>query len=130
MEEHTGDIKLKARGVTHQELFANAAKGMMVFLYGEEILNKQTDQAQAVSITSSDPEALLVDWLSELLYLSNTHYRAYLRFHFSALDSTHLEAEVGSVEAEAVDDIKAVTYHQLSIKQRDDHWEATIVFDI
>jgi len=33
------------------------------------------------------------------------------------------------VAAEAVEDIKAVTHHELSVRKREGRWEATIVFD-
>ena len=38
-----------------------------------------------------------------------------------------LVATAGVAAAEAVDDIKAVTHHELSLRQRHDGWEATVV---
>ena len=35
--EHPADVKLRAWGATLEELFANAAAGMMAFLFGEHI---------------------------------------------------------------------------------------------
>jgi hypothetical protein len=40
-----------------------------------------------------------------------------------------LVATAGVAAAEAVDDIKAVTHNELSLRQRHDGWEATVVFD-
>jgi SHS2 domain-containing protein len=43
---------------------------------------------------------------------------------------TKISAIVGSCSAEAIDDIKAVTYSEMEIKKSKQGWEATIVFDI
>ena len=41
-----------------------------------------------------------------------------------------LVATAGVASAEAIDDIKAVTHHDLSIRNRDGEWEAIVVLDI
>jgi SHS2 domain-containing protein len=45
------------------------------------------------------------------------------------LTETRLKATVAAAAAEAVEDIKAVTHHELSIRPYEGGWEATIVFD-
>lgn len=129
MVEHTGDIKMKAYGPTMEELFANAAGGMMQYLYREGG-HCENPRKEMIFVQSSDREQLLVDWLSELLAISDTHNEAAETFVFKKLTDTELEAEVGFCKDVAEDDIKAVTYHELEIKEREDGWEATIVFDI
>jgi len=39
--DHPGDLKLRAWGRNLEELFANAATGMMTFLFGSGIANAQ-----------------------------------------------------------------------------------------
>lgn len=128
--EHPADIKLLVHGLSREELFANAARGMMTVLYGNEILECEPDDKEEITVGATDIEHLFVDWLSELLYLSNTHYRAYIDVDVKELTKSSVTALVGSCSGEAIDDIKAVTYHQLKVTEKDGAWEATVVFDI
>lgn len=130
MQEHTSDIKLRATGATREDVFVNAAKGMAAFLFGEMVLSQSPTKTENMIVESTDTQSLLVDWLSELLYLSNTFHRAYVAFRFKTFEEQRLEADVLSLEAEAIDDIKAATYHELTMDDTGDHWEATIVFDV
>lgn len=127
--DHPGDVKLRAWGKDLETLFASAAQGMMTFLFGNDIANLQADRTEAIEIEANDREALLVDWLSELLYRATSDYHAYVGFRIYELTATKLKATVAAAAAEAVDDIKAVTHHELSVRECDGGWEATIVFD-
>ena len=67
--EHTADVGIKAYGKNISEAFANAAKGMFDII---------TDNSEIESIgeyeihmQAHDLEQLLVDWLSELLFLNS-----------------------------------------------------------
>jgi SHS2 domain-containing protein len=127
--DHPGDLKLRAWGRNLEELFANAATGMMTFLFGSGIANAQPYRTETIEIEARDREALLVDWLSELLYRATSEYHAYMGFRIQELTETKLRATVTAVAAAAVEDIKAVTHHELSVREREGRWEATIVFD-
>jgi SHS2 domain-containing protein len=127
--DHPGDLKLRAWGRNLEELFANAATGMMTFLFGSGIANAQPYRTETIEIEARDREALLVDWLSELLYRATSEYHAYMGFRIHELNATKLRATVTAAAAAAVEDIKAVTHHELSVREREGRWEATIVFD-
>jgi SHS2 domain-containing protein len=127
--DHPGDLKLRAWGRNLEELFANAATGMMIFLFGSGIANALPYRTETIEIEARDREALLVDWLSELLYRATSEYHAYMGFRIHELAETKLKATVTAVAAAAVEDIKAVTHHELSVREREGRWEATIVFD-
>ncbi len=127
--DHPGDLKLRAWGRNLEALFANAASGMMTCLFGSGIANAQPYRTETIEIEARDREALLVDWLSELLYRATSRYHAYMGFRIHELTETKLKATVAAVAAEAVEDIKAVTHHELSVREREGRWEATIVFD-
>jgi SHS2 domain-containing protein len=127
--DHPGDLKLRAWGRNLEELFANAATGMMIFLFGSGLADAPPYRTETIEIEARDREALLVDWLSELLYRATSEYHAYLGFRMRELTETKLKATVTAVAAEAIEDIKAVTHHELSVRDREGGWEATIVFD-
>lgn len=127
--EHPADLKIQVFGKDLKELFSNAALGMANFQF--EIKSKsEKGKRDIVDIKSTDLKALLIDWLSELLYLSDTNNLAYIKFDIKKLTETELEAEVQGFPGEPKDDIKAVTYHGLEIKKVGERWEAIILFDI
>ena len=128
--EHPADIKIRSFGNNLTELFTNSALGMMAFLYGKDVEETTITNIEKVKIQAGDLESLLIDWLSELLYLSNSNYRAYVNYDFKKLNENELLVEVSSGRADAQDDIKAVTYHDLSINKNNNRYEATVVYDI
>lgn len=128
--EHPADIAVKAYGSSRQEVFINSALGMMEFLFGKEILTQKPEKEEKIRIKSPDIDSLLIDWLSELLYLTNTNYRAYTNFTFEEFSGNKLLATAGSIKAQALDDIKAVTRHNLKIEEVEGRWEATVTYDI
>jgi SHS2 domain-containing protein len=127
--DHPGDVKLRAWSGDLESLFAAVAEGMMAFLFGNGITELEPDRIETIEINAKDREALLVDWLSELLYRVTCEYRAYMGFRIHELTERKLKAAVASAAAEAVEDIKAVTHHELSVRKCERRWEASIVFD-
>ncbi|TYO65107.1 archease [Bradyrhizobium hipponense] len=128
--EHPADAKLRARGATLEELFAHAAEGLMSYLFGGATPQAQPGQTETIRIDAPDLEALLVDWLSELLYRATAEHRAYVDFRIIEICEHKLIASARTVSSEAIDDIKAITHHELSIRRQNGGWEASIVFDI
>lgn len=135
--EHPADLKIRAFGKTKEELFFNALKGMTESLRPEmgEIPAKRK-----IKISSPDLGALLIDFLSEVLYLIQSNKEIYTNINFKKLTdpstSSGQVAELkGIMTGQKVErfgeDIKAVTYHSLNIHQKEDGtWEATVLFDI
>jgi SHS2 domain-containing protein len=65
--EHTADRALRVRGATLDELFANAGRGMVALTGAEADPNRSV--LHEVDLEAPDVESLLVDGLSELVYL-------------------------------------------------------------
>ena len=129
--EHKADLKIKVFGKTKKELFLNMMIAMSENMKPE--IKKPNDYSKKeVKIKSVDLTSLLVDFLSEVLYLSQTNKEAYFEININKLTETELEGElIGRKAARFNEDIKAVTYHELDIYQREDGlWEATVLFDI
>ncbi len=128
--DHPCDLKLRVWGPNLAEIFVKSAEGMMAYLFGSHIGASPYHGTEDIKIDAPDPPALLVDWLSELLYRATSEYHAYVRFRVHELGETMLKATADTVAAEAIEDIKAVTHHELSIRENEHGWEATVVFDI
>lgn len=129
--EHTADLKIRVFGKNKEEIFSNALLAMAESMKPEIDFSMPT-QKKTIKIKSPDLEALLVDFLSEVLYLTQTNKRAYKEIKFKKFSDTELKAEISGKKVERFgEDIKAVTHHNLEIKQNlDSTWEATVLFDI
>jgi SHS2 domain-containing protein len=136
--EHTADIGLRIWGRSLEELFQQAALGMVSLLVNRERVEAR--ESREVTVVAADREEALVTFLQELLYLYEVQ-------RFVACDVEIVEASAGGARArlrgeprdrakhEILTDIKAATYHDLSILCRkapdgSTRWETVVIFDI
>jgi SHS2 domain-containing protein len=126
---HTADVALAVRGATLEELFANAAAGMFDQL--ADAASAGCSIRRSISVEGGDAEALLVAWLSELLFLFETRREVYRCFTVTFPSPGRLEGRAEGDVCRAVKrPIKAVTYHGLRVQRRGRSYQATIVFDV
>ncbi len=139
--DHTADLQIRVYGATLEQLFHNALCGMFQAIkpdiagstiQHDRIICKELPCHHELHIESPDRDALLVDFLSQALYLSDVLNEAYLDVSIHALSDTMIHATIygAPITGFANVEIKAVTYHNLKIKKVDDIWQADIVFDI
>ncbi len=131
--DHTADLGLIARGRDLKEAFAGMAYGMFSQIAGLD--NVAETESRTVEVSAPDREALLVEWLNELLYLLDAEGLLLKRFDIQELSDTHLRAVVRGEKADPKKHelkmaIKAATYHMLKIEQTGDGFRAQVIFDI
>jgi SHS2 domain-containing protein len=135
--EHTADIKFLAYGNTLEEVFENAALAMFNVIIDTTKVSGETERE--VSLTSPDLESLLVDWLSELLYLFEVDEIIFWKFRVDEIrevDGKYSIKALASGEEYYPEshpfetEIKAVTYNQLEIEKTAEGWKAQVVVDI
>lgn len=134
--EHTADIGIRVKGDSLKELFKNAALAMFDII-AEKKSQATTHQSPATKIMvkqdADNLDELFINWLNELLSLSDTKEKVFCEFKFKSLDEHRLEAEVSGCDINDYKintEIKAATYHQLKIKQSNSGWEAEVIFDV
>jgi SHS2 domain-containing protein len=131
--DHTADAGIKAYGSNLAELFSNAALGLFEIIANLDKVHLRTERV--VHVKAPDREALLVNWLSELNYFFLTKREIYKEFQIDEITDTKLLARVKGEDLdfdrhEIYTEVKAVTYHKLSIKEIAQHWEAQVIFDL
>jgi SHS2 domain-containing protein len=128
--EHTADWAIRVTGKDLQQLFRHAAEGMSTLMAGElDVL--PADEVRMVELSAYDAEALLVEWLSELAYWAEMEQVVFHQFEMMDVTPTKLKATArGGRAPELHKHIKAVTYHNLAISEKDGEFETTIVFDV
>ena len=131
--DHTADFGLEIFGRDPGELFKQSALALTDLLTDPNRLAGRNRRTLAVD--GSDWEDLLINWLRELLYLYNGESQLVAAVDITAIEPTRLRARLATddyLEAhhEIRNEIKAVTYHQLEVKQMDSGWRARVIFDI
>ena len=131
--DHTADVGVKAFGKNLSEAFQNIAKGMFDII---------TDNSEIESVgqynlelEAPDLEQLLVDWLSELLYLNSARNQVF-GFFIVDLDEKNkkLTAKIFGDKFDLSkhkigSEIKAVTYHMLEVRNKRPY-HVQVLFDI
>ena len=131
--DHTADVGVRVFGRTVEEVFVNAAYAL--FDQWTDLRKVRGKISQEISIQGADREDLLVRWLGELLFLGESRGYLFKEFTIRRLDSTSLKAVA---RGEIFDpsrhrfktEIKAVTYHQVEVKEKDGRWEGRVIFDM
>jgi len=124
---HTADAAIDVFGRSLNEVFTNAALGMLSIM---EINIQEKDLGcEILSLTENDHESLLVSFLSEILYIveqKRCPSNIQIKISGSQLESTFHSFPVISSTKE----IKAVTFNQLKIMDVNGQFQTRIVFDI
>ena len=127
--EHTADWAIRVRGQTLEELFTSAALGMAMLM--AEVDTIKPDLERRIELEAYDLEALLVSWLSEILWFNEETDAVFVQFDIGMLTETRLEATVwGGSTHNQWKQIKAVTFHDLAILSTATGYEVTVVFDV
>jgi len=135
--EHTADWALHVWAATLSELYVEAARGMFHLTAPEaagppaSAAERPAAQPRSLTLNAGDAESLLVAWLQELLYLSETEGVVFDDFTVEHLTPTHLTATAWARPASRPEKpIKAVTYHNLTIRRVDGGYSVALVFDV
>jgi SHS2 domain-containing protein len=127
---HTADWSFRAYGADLGELYANAGYALFA-LQGARPTPGVSEKERAVAVTAIDYESLMVNWLSELLWLQESHHEMYERYAIDYLTPTELRARAYGLTLATIDKvIKAVTFHNIKIEQTPADWQATVVVDV
>lgn len=127
--EHTADWEIEVWAPDLASLLVQAAEGMYE-LTGIELKEKPRITRE-VTIEADDLEGLLVGFLSELLFFTETDQVGFDEYDLDRPDDHSLRAQLrGAAVASQTKEIKAVTYHNLTVRQTERGLSANIVFDV
>lgn len=131
--EHTADVALRVQSQSMLELFELAARGFYQIVGRVE--GRDSPRQEVVELAASSYEDLLHDWLAEVHYWLDVRQTVFDEISFTALHERGLIAEVAACRFDPKrsrirTEIKAVTYHNLEIRQEDGLLTVTVVFDV
>jgi SHS2 domain-containing protein len=131
--ETTADIGVVATGNSLREAFTNTASGLFSIMTETDKVEKR--DALPFSAEGDNLENLLINWLNELIYLQEINDF----FGKEVVIKEFVEKSLkGEIWGEKIDrnrhilgtEIKAVTYHNLEIRDKNGNWMIKVIFDI
>jgi SHS2 domain-containing protein len=128
---HTADWELEVWAPDLANLLEQAARGMYS-LSGVKLTEKGR-QKQTLMVEAQDPESLLVQFLSDLLWLEEDQQLGFdqIKLEISRDERYHLKAQLNGAKILGMDkEIKAVTYHNLAVQPTPTGFRVVIVFDV
>ena len=127
--DHTADLRLRVWAKTEEELLEQAAQALIDVL--TEQAPRQASGVRRLSLGAPDREERLVRWLNEVLFLASAEgfllTSAELRLSPGGLEARLSGQEHGDQLVRT--ELKAVTYHSLSVRQDAEGFEAELVVD-
>jgi SHS2 domain-containing protein len=155
-EEHTGELQIRLWARSLAELFEEAARALGEVMAGAKesgAASDEGDQANSseapnaygvdsaglsagpevarVTLEAPDREALLVDWLNEIIFRAETARKIYTQARVDRIDDRSLSAEItGSPSPSGRTFVKAATFHGLRITEVPGGLSASVLLDI
>jgi len=131
--DHTADIGITAFGKDLADLMVNAAYGMLTLIVEQQAVN--STETWKVELKERDEVTLLVAWLNTLLYELDVNRLLFKEFDIVVSGETKLSAVCRGERLDRARhclkrEVKAATYHNLTITREKGIYSASIIFDI
>ena len=128
---HTADVRLLVENETVEGLFIEALQGMTEIMKPIEEINARP-ASRRISLKAADSTALLVDFLNEVLSMTEIKHETYTDIVWQHFSERRLTVKlIGRSVAGFAKNIKAATYHEADIRKNPKgNFETVIIFDI
>jgi SHS2 domain-containing protein len=128
--DHTSEVELEVEAESLAGLAAEAGRALgLLMLRGAPA--EVSGPARTLEVSSVDRDALLVDWLNEILFVAETECWVPVEFAVEESSPTRLRIAARGVTVEEVpSSVKAATFHGLRVEERDGAWRAEVIFDV
>jgi|WetSurMetagenome_2_1015567.scaffolds.fasta_scaffold276244_2 SHS2 domain-containing protein len=129
---HTADVRIRAVAPTLELLFTDAFDALMLVLFGKD--RSDSGRKKQICIEAADPESLLLDFLSEVLYVSEVEGLVFSHAGITLSGNTltaELEGEPFDKERHSAGtEVKGISYSGLSIRHDTNGYMLDIIFDV
>jgi protein archease len=131
------DVAFEAEGGTLQEVLESAALAMTnTMIRNMDKLEQKV--IRSFEVTAVDPEMLLYRFLQELVFYKDAEGLLFNTFELDAEQGVplwHLRVkaqgdEISPEKYELYADVKAVSFHNFSVRQTPDGWRAHVIVDV
>jgi SHS2 domain-containing protein len=128
---HTADIKIRVRAPTLEALFSETFNALMQVMYGTD---RSGGIIKEIKVESPDNESLLLDFLSEVLFVSEVEslvfFNASISIHGSRLTAELSGEPFDPIRHAGGSEVKGISYSGLSIIHDANGYMLDIIFDV
>jgi SHS2 domain-containing protein len=128
---HTADIKIRVRAPTLEALFSETFNALMQIMYGTA---RKGGIIKEIKVESPDNESLLLDFLSEVLFVSEVEalvfFNASIFIHGSKLTAELSGEPFDPIRHSGGSEVKGISYSGLSITNDANGYMLDIIFDV
>jgi SHS2 domain-containing protein len=129
-EEHVGEVQMRVEAPTLADLFAQAGRALAELLAGPPDSDAPRE-SENVTVEATDREALLAEWLNELIFRSEVRRCAFTDLRVTSISDRELQARIAGVPIQNPRvAVKAATLHGLHIQEQPGGYAATVVLDV
>jgi len=128
---HTADIKFQAFGKNLEEVFENSVLALKETICGK--MKIKGEKEKIIKVEGKDLESLLYVFLEEILYLLDAENFLIGKVKEIKIDNFRLEAVIVGDKAsdyKFTNNVKAVTYNDMFVKQNKGKWSNQVVLDV
>lgn len=129
--DHTADVKFRAEGSTVEEMFGFASDALNETIRGDIKILEQEEKS--FEIKGKDKEELLYNFLEEFLFLLDSENFLVSSIKSISINENNLECVVVGDSAENykfTNDVKAITYNGMFIKEEGGKFFCEVVLDV
>ena len=129
--EHTADVKFRAESSTIEEMFVSAAGALNETIRGKIKILEQEERS--FKVEGKDKASLLYTFLEEFLFLLDAEDFLVEKVKSVLIEGDKLKCVVIGDSAENykfTNDVKAVTFSEMFVRESDKGWECQVVLDV
>ena len=129
--EHTADIKFQAFGNKTEKVFENSALALKESICGK--MKIKDNKEVIIKVKGKDFESLLYNFLEEIIYLLDAKNFIISKINNLEIKNFKLKAIIIGDKASDYkfnNEVKAVTYNDMFVKQKGKKWISQVVLDV
>ncbi len=128
------DVAFVANGKDLSELFINSALALTSIMV-EDLKKIEQSKKIKISLSASNNEQLLHDFLEELIFLKDAKLLVFSKFELKVNEKFEINAicfgeKINNEKHTMLVDPKAVTWHKFKLVKTNEGYQATVIIDV
>ena len=131
--DHAADVGISVWAESLPDLFVTAFQGLMAWIGSPPDAAEHVEEE--ISLSAEDLDELLVRWLQEVLYLFHLRHAYWIQASGVQVTGKSATGRIRGIrfnlaQSKDYQEVKAVTYHQLQVREENGRWRANLILDI